>query len=388
MLSMFMALAALAVDLMLPAFGEMRVAFGLAVDSNAIAATVTTYVLGVALGSLFFGPLSDRFGRKPALYLGFGVYAVGAIASALAPTLGFLLAARAFWGFGAASARTIALAIIRDVYEGDRMARTMSFVLSVFLLVPIVAPSIGAAIVEVAPWQSVFWAAALVVVAMSIWSARLPETLDPANQLLLRPNDLVLAVKQVLMTRQTLGHMLAFTVSFGAFISYLASSQLIVDDVLGHPEQFPLIFGGLSAVFAAAILLNGTIVERFGTLRVLRATLIAYVAGAVVLLSLALATDGRPSLWPFLISVAFVLAMHAMLVPNVNSRAMDPMGAIAGTASAVISAVTGIVGAIIGASIDRLYNGTITPLAIGFVLSSILAALLATWAERPHANTP
>ncbi len=382
MLSMTMALAALGVDLMLPAFGDMRIDFGLAADSNRIAGAVTAYVLGFSVGSLFFGPLSDRFGRKPALYLGFGVYGAGAVASALAPSLEILFAARVLWGFGASSTRTIALSIIRDVYAGDRMARIMSFVFSVFILVPIVAPSIGAAIVAIAPWQAVFWAAALFVPVIAIWSTRLPETLDPSNRLPLRPADLGRAARKVFTTRQTLGHMLAFTVSFGAFVSYLASSELIVDDVLGQPDQFPIIFGGLSAVIGAAVLVNGTIIERFGTVRVLRATSAVYIAASVGFLILSIATDGRPGLWPFMVGMSMVLSMHAMLIPNANSRAMDPMGTIAGTAAAVIAAVTGAVGGFLGALIDGFYNGTVTPLAVGFVASSISAALLILWAEQ------
>ena len=385
---MTMALGALGIDLMLPAFGEMRDAFGLDADSNRIAATVTAYVVGFSVGSLFFGPLSDAVGRKRSLYVGFGIYGAGAIASALAPSLGVLLAARVVWGFGAASARIIALSVIRDVYEGDRMARIMSFVLSVFLLVPIVAPTIGAAIVSVAPWEAVFWFAAFFALVIGIWLTRMPETLDPSNRLRLHPVEFGRAAKKVLTTRQTVGYMLAFTVSFGAFVSYLASSQLIVDDVLGYADAFPLIFGGFSAVIGAAILLNGTIVERFGTVHVLRVVSIVYIAGSLAFLALSLATDGKPELWPFLIAMGVVLAMHAMLIPNANSRAMDPMGAVAGTAAAIIGAVTGAVGAFLGAIIDGFYDGTVTPLAIGFVVSSILAAILMRWAEPTVSTRP
>ena len=379
---MTMAIGAIGIDLMLPAFPLMREEFGLGVDSNEIAGTVTAYILGFSVGALFFGPLSDRFGRKPALYLGFAVYAFGAMVSAAAPTLGLLMVARVIWGFGAASARTIALSVIRDVHGGDQMTRIMSFVFAVFILVPIVAPAIGAAIVSVGPWELVFWAAALFALVVAIWTLRLPETLDPSNRIRLRPADLGKAALTVFKTRQTLGHMLAFTVSFGAFVSYLASSQLIVEDVLGRGDQFPIIFGGISAVVGAAIFLNGSIVERFGTVRVLRFAAGAYLTASVAFLLLATASGGRPGLWPFIVSMSVVLAMHAMLIPNANSRAMDPMGAIAGTASAIIGAVTGALGAVLGSIIDRFYDGTVTPLAIGFVVSSLLAVLLVTWAER------
>ena len=148
---MVMALGALGIDMVLPAFADMRAEFGLAADSNQVAATVTTYVLGLSVGMLFFGPLSDRIGRKPSLYLGFIVYGIGAVGSAVAPSLELLLVSRVVWGFGAAASRTIALSVIRDLFAGDRMAQVMSFVYAVFIVVPIIAPSVGAGIVAVAP---------------------------------------------------------------------------------------------------------------------------------------------------------------------------------------------------------------------------------------------
>ena len=154
LLSMVMALGALGVDLMLPAFGEMRDTFGLAEDSNSVAGAVTFYVLGLAAGTLFFGPASDRFGRKPALFAGFTIYGLGAIGAALAPSLEWLFVSRLVWGLGAAAPRTVTLSIIRDLYEGTRMAKIMSFVFAVFIVVPIIAPSLGALIVAIAPSTS------------------------------------------------------------------------------------------------------------------------------------------------------------------------------------------------------------------------------------------
>lgn len=382
LLSMVMALGALGIDLMLPAFTEMRQEFGLPADSNRVAAVVTAYVLGLAGGTLVFGPLSDRFGRKAGLYTGFAVYGAGAVGAALAPSLELLLVARAVWGFGAAAPRTIALSIVRDLFSGDRMARLMSFVFAIFILVPVVAPTVGAGIIAIAPWQWVFWAAALFVAGVAVWTLRLGETLDPTHRLALRPADLWSAAQLVLGNRQTVGHMLALTMSFGAFVSYLASSQLIVEDVLERASLFPLVFGGLAAAMGVAMLVNANLVERFGTGRMLRWTLGAYVVAALLFLVLALSTGGTPELVPFVVVMAALLAMHALLIPNTNSRAMDPMGAVAGTASAIIGAIATGGGALFGAVIDGLYDGTVTPLAIGFVVSSLGATFFVRWAER------
>ena len=386
LLSMVMALGALGIDMVLPAFADMRAEFGLAADSNQVAATVTTYVLGLSVGMLFFGPLSDRIGRKPSLYLGFIVYGIGAVGSAVAPSLELLLVSRVVWGFGAAASRTIALSVIRDLFAGDRMAQVMSFVYAVFIVVPIIAPSVGAGIVAVAPWQSVFWAAALFVFVVAMWALRLDETLDPRNRLDISAGGLLRAGRIVLGNRQTVGHLLALTMSFGAFLSYLASSELIVADVLGRADQFPLIFGGLVAVMGVAMLANARLVGRLGAVAMLRATLVMYVMAAVGLLALALVTDGTPGLWPFLATMGLLLSMHALLIPNTNSRAMDPMGEVAGTASALIGAISTAGGALFGAVIDGFYDGTIRPLAVGFVVSSIGALLMVRWANRPGAS--
>ena len=313
------------------------------------------------------------------------MYVVGAVGSALAPSLEMLLIIRAVWGFGAAAPRTIALSIVRDLFSGDQMARLMSFVFAIFIIVPVVAPTLGAAIIAIAPWQWVFWAAALFAGGVALWTLRLDETLDPAYRLELRLADLRRAVSVVVGNRQTMGHMLALTMSFGAFVSYLASSQLIVEDVLDRVDQFPLIFGGLAAAMGVAMLVNANLVERFGVVRMLRWILRGYVAAATAFLALALSTDGTPGLWPFVIVLGLLVSMHALLIPNTNSRAMDPMGAVAGTASAIIGAIATGGGALFGAVIDGFYNGTVTPLAVGFVVSSVGATVFVRWAEHDPA---
>ena len=182
LLAFIMSLGALGVDLMLPAFGDLRAAFDLPADSTRVAGIITAYVIGTALGTLAYGPLSDRFGRKPALWVGFVLYGLGAAGSALSPSLGAMVASRVLWGIGAAGPRTMALSIIRDQYEGDEMAKRMSTIFAIFIVVPIFAPGLGALILAVGPWQWVFWACVLAVPAVAVWTMRLPETLHPAHR--------------------------------------------------------------------------------------------------------------------------------------------------------------------------------------------------------------
>lgn len=383
LLSLTMAQTALSIDLLLPAFGEIRAAFDMKPDSSQAAATVTAFFIGLAVAQVFYGPFADRFGRKPMLYAGFTLYAVGALGAAMAPTFGLLLASRLVWGFGAAGARVLTLAIVRDVYEGERMARTMSLLMAVFILVPVMAPSVGAAIVAVAPWRAVFWFCVLYVAFIALWTLRLPETLDPANRIELRFDGLRRAARLVVTQRAAMAYVAAMTVLFGAFASYLASSELIVDDVFGMDDRFPLVFGGLAALMGMSALTNASIVGRFGSRRIVSGVLKAHIAISVVLVVIAvLSGGGRPGFWIFAPGLAAVLCMHALLVPNLNTLAMEPMGRVAGTAAAVIGTSQTGGGALLGSLIDRAYDGTLIPLSVGFLASGVLAFAAVRWAAR------
>ena len=376
LLAFSMALTALGIDLLLPAFGAIRDEFGLAADDNATAGLVTAYFLGLAGGQLLYGVLSDALGRRRTLYLGYGIYFLGAVASFLAPSLATLYAARVLWGLGAAGSRVVSLAVIRDTWVGDRMSRAMSFVMAVFITVPILAPALGQAIVEVAPWRWIFGACAIGVVLVAFWAWRLPETLAPADRLPLQTDRLVAATKAVLREPRTMWPALAMTALYGVFTSWIASSELIISDVFGRGEQFPLIFGGLAAALGVAMLVNARIVEALGTKKVTRIASTGYVIASVVFAVLAVASGGVPPFWPFAIVLAVLLGSHALLVPNINSLAMEHVGHVAGTASSVIGALQIAGGALLGSLLDRTLDGSITPLAIGFLGYGVLCWVL------------
>jgi MFS transporter, DHA1 family, multidrug resistance protein len=387
-LAMSMALAALGIDLLLPAFSDIRADLGLAPDSTAVAGLITAYFLGLAVGQLGYGPIADRYGRKRALAIGYGIYALGALMAALAPSLGLLLFSRFVWGLGAAGPRVVTLAVVRDTYEGERMASAMSFIMAVFILVPIVAPTLGAAGTALFSWRWMFGLCVAAVVGMTVWARRLPETLAPEHQLPLTFRRVGAAARVVVSNRQTAAYTLALTALYGVFTSYIASSELIFTDTFGQGDTFPYIFGGLAAVMGLAMLGNARLVERVGTRRLAHLTLLGYVVAATGLLTVAVATAGRPPLWLFLIGLAAMLVSHALLIPNFNTVAMDPMGAVAGTASAVIGAVQVAVGALLGSLLDRAFDGTIVPLAFGFLGYGLVALALIVWAERGRLFQP
>ncbi|MCB2223706.1 MAG: multidrug effflux MFS transporter [Actinobacteria bacterium] len=386
MLALMMALTALAIDLMLPAFGEIRAGFDLAPDSPATGQIVTVFFIGLAVAQLLYGPISDRFGRKPVLYAGFGLYALGAVGAAAAPSFGMLLASRFLWGVGSAGPRVVSMAIVRDSYRGDEMARTMSLLTAVFILVPVIAPSIGAAIVSVAPWRAVFWFCVAVVAAMAVWVARLPETLDPASRIDLRFDGVRRAARTVVAQRPAMAYALAATALFGAFMSYLASLELIVDDVFGLGSWFPLVFGANAALMGLATLTNAAVVRRFGSAVIARRVIVGYAIGGTVLMAIAIASGGTPSFWAFGPPLAGLLCLHAFMVPNLFALAMEPMGAVAGTASALIGTAQTGVGALLGGVIDAAYDGTVYPLAIGFLGSGLVALAVVRWAGRREAR--
>lgn len=385
LLAMSMALPALGIDAILPAFGAMRSEFGLAADSTALAGVVTAFMLGLAAGQIFYGPLADRFGRKPILYAGFAIYLVGAVASALAPSLAFLFAVRFLWGLGAAGPRVVTLSVVRDRFEGEEMSRAMSFIMAVFVLVPIVAPAFGALVAGVASWRWVFGVCAVLVVVMAIWATRLQESLDPEDRLELTVERLRLAAHYVFTNRLTMGYTIALTALFGVFMSYLASSEIIFGDVFGAADEYPYLFGGLAAVMGGAMLANALLVRRFGTRRMSRGVLGIYLVLSFAFVGLAVVTGGRPPLGLFLVSLAGMLASHALLMPNFNTIAMEPMKPVAGTAAAVIGTVSTAGGALLGAVLDRLFDGTVLPLAIGFAVAGLVASAAVVWAERTRA---
>ena len=352
LLSMIMALGALAIDMMLPAFDDMRDHFGLAADSTRVAQIVTTFLIGMAVAQIFYGPLADRFGRKPVLYAGFAIYGLGALGALLAPTLELVLVSRLIWGIGSAAPRVVAVSIVRDTYAGDEMAKAMSFIMAVFIMVPVVAPTVGAGLILVFPWQSVFAAGVVFVLIVAIWARALPETLDPGNRLPIDRRAITRATREVLTNRQTFGYMMAMTMTFAVFSSYLASSERIFGDIYERPDQFPLIFGGLAATMGVAILMNASLVERIGAKRMVHWILGTYVVAAFGFWAVTAAAGGRPSFVVFMIGMMAMLSLHALLIPNFNSIAMLPMGHIAGTASAVIGTISLAGGAFFGSIID------------------------------------
>ena len=387
MLSAVMALMAMAIDLMLSAFDEMRITFGLDPTSNEVAGVVTVFFMGLAVAQLFFGPITDRFGRKSVLYASVAVYVLGAVGSALAPTLPLLLVARFVWGVGAAGARVVATAVARDLFEGVEMARAMSQIMAVFVLVPVIAPTVGAGIVAILPWRAVFWACAIWAVAMAAWTRRLPESLPPERRRRLDRSDIASAYAEFARTRPTLWFSISSVFLQSVFTMYLASAELIVSEIFGRRSAFPVVFGVIAIGFGIAALVNGRVVGRFGVRPVMNTMLVSLIFGAVLLVAVTLAGDGTPSFWVFMPLLAVLLAQFMFLMPNMNAEALEPVPHIAGTASSLSGGLRMAGGAVLGGVVAARIDTSLTPFALAFLVFILLAAASMSVATR-RVDTP
>ena len=375
--SLAMATMALGIDMMLPAFDEMRAAFDLDPDSTAIGQTVTVYFVGVAFSQLLWGPAADWYGRKPILLAGLAVTAIGAALSALAPSLTTLLIARFLWGLGAGGPRVIVTAIIRDTYVGDAMATAMSRVMAIFILVPIFAPAIGAGILVFLPWQGIFWTCMAFTGIVAIWSRRLHETLDPAARRPLEFSSFRTGVRRVMTTRLTALTMLASVFLQAVMTTYLTTSELIISEVYDRGDQFPFVFGAVAVVMGAASLLNGSIVSRVGMRIAIRRQAVVMTLGAIVLV--VLASGQRPGFVLFHVVLAVTFGTFMMLMPSLGAAGMIQMGDMAGTASSVTAAMRLLVGSVMAGVATGLAGGTVFGFAacIGvFVLGAALTVLV------------
>ena len=377
MLSAIMALMAMALDLMLSAFDEMRAEFGLAPTSNEISGVVTMFFMGLAVAQFFYGPITDRYGRKPVLAGSIVIYIIGGIASALAPSLGALLVARFVWGVGAAGARVVATAVIRDLFEGVQMAQAMSQIMAVFIMVPVIAPTLGAGIVAILPWQAVFWACSIWAFMMWLWSRRLPETLPVERRRRLDRRDITDSYLTFFRTRTTMWYSISSVFLQSVFTMYLASSELMVSEIFGRRSWFPFVFGITAIGFGVASLVNGRVVGLFGVRRVMTTMLVVLVAGSLVLLAIAIAANGEPSFWAFMPTIAPLLAVFMFIMPNLNAEAMQPVPHIAGTVSSLSGALRMLGGSIMGGFVAARIETSVVPFAVAFVVFSALAAVSA-----------
>jgi len=380
MLAGLMALNAFAIDAMIPALPAIGNELGVA-DENRRQLVVVAYFFGFGSTQLIWGPLADRFGRKPVLALGVLLYTLFAVLCGIAGSFTLLIASRIAMGASAAVTRVLVVAMVRDLFDGEAMARIMSLVFMVFMVVPVLAPSVGQLILLFAPWRWIFLVLAFYAMAMLLWSwLRLPETLHPEYRRSLKWREIGEGIGGTLTERQSLGYTLALTAIFGGLTAYIASIQQIVFDVFHAPGAIALIFAVIAAPMALASWLNSRIVEHFGLRHVGHLGVIAF-AAITVGHSLLAALADEP-LWLFALLQSAAMASFAFSSSNLSTLAMEHMAPIAGTASSVQGVIGTIGGAAIGLVIGQSFDGTQLPFLTGIALCGAVALALTLITER------
>jgi MFS transporter, DHA1 family, multidrug resistance protein len=375
-------MVAMSIDTMLPALGDIAADLQPR-DPNDRQLVLTMFFAGLSLGQLVCGPVSDRIGRKPALYAGIALFITGGLCCALAPSFGWLLFGRALSGFGAAGPRIVAVAVVRDLHAGRAMARVMSIVTSLFILVPVIAPAFGQTVLLFASWRMIFWLLVVAALVDVTWFAlRQPETLPVEKRRPLSVRSIAQAVTEVCTHPITIGYTLATGFVFGAFISYLTTSQQLFQEQYGVGKLFPLYFGTLAAALGFASFANSKLVMRFGMQRLARLAGGFECVLATLLWLVSAAFGGHPPLYVFMACMLICFFCNGILFGNYNARALEPMGRIAGVAAAITGSLSGLIALGFGTPLGRAYDGTVLPVLGGFVLASVSALAVTEGAER------
>jgi DHA1 family bicyclomycin/chloramphenicol resistance-like MFS transporter len=386
MVAALSALNALAIDIMLPALPQIGASLGVE-NENHRQYVITAYIAGFGIAQLAFGPLSDRFGRRPPLLFGLGVYVAAALGAAFAPSFTTLLILRVVQGMGAAATRVITVSIIRDVFGGRAMAEVMSLVFMVFMVIPVVAPGLGQIVMLFSEWHMIFVIMALIALAFTVWTAfRLPETLHPEYRRAFDLRTIAGGFRIVLTNRVSLCYTLATTSVFGALFGFINSAQQIYVGIYGLGVWFPVVFAAIAGMMAVSSFANARLVGRFGMRKLSHGALVSFITITTIWFVLSL--FGQLPIYVFVPLFAVAMLAFGWIGSNFNSIAMEPLGHLAGTASSIQGFMQTVGGGLIGATIGQLFDGTTTPLAAGFCAVSVTALVFVLIAERGRLFQP
>jgi MFS transporter, DHA1 family, multidrug resistance protein len=380
-ISLMMSLTALSIDAMMPALPQIGSELQVQ-NTNDRQLIISMIFLGMAFGQLFFGPLSDKTGRKPAVYAGYAIYIIGSLLALFAASFPIMLAGRLLQGIGISAPRAITMAIVRDRYAGRMMARVMSFVMTVFILVPMLAPSLGQALMGFFGWRGIFVSFVVIALLTLLWFAtRMPETLAPEQRAPFSPRHIIDATIFIIKDRMALGYTVAIGLVGGAFLGYLNSAQQIFQEQYALGELFPILFGVISVSIGLASFLNARLVMNYGMRFLVEWSLRIILALAVVALIITQLTAGQPPLWFTMAYLMLTFFCIGILFGNQNALAMEPLGHLAGIGAAVVGSLSTLIQMPLGTIIGQNYNGTIFPLVIGIAVLTGLSIFVVRWAE-------
>jgi len=375
-------LVALSIDAMLPALAQIGEALG-AERENDSQLIVAVVFLGMALGQMLYGPMSDSTGRKPAVYLGYGFFVAGSLLCLFATNFSLMIAGRFLQGFGLAAPRIITMAVVRDQYAGPAMARVMSFIMMVFILVPMIAPAIGQLILILFDWRAIFTFILTTGLITALWfMLRQPESLPEERRSAFNLKRLRSAIVEVCSNRISIGYTIITGIIFSAFIGYLSSSQQLFQQLYGLGHYFPLYFALLASAIGFSSYVNGRIVMRVGMRKPTLIALCSLTSLSTLFFGFCFASGGHPVLW--LVTVYFIAAFACIgtLFGNLNALAMQPLGHIAGIGASVVGSLSTLISVPFGIYIGHSYNGTLLPLVGGFTGCAGLALILMLIIEK------
>ncbi|HEY0265270.1 MAG TPA: multidrug effflux MFS transporter [Rhizomicrobium sp.] len=386
LIALLISVVSISIDALLPALGRIGAELGVT-DVNRTQLVIVAVFSGMALGELVAGPVSDAMGRKPVLFAGLMLYLACSLACFLARDFNLLLAGRLVQGLGGAAPYVTAVSVVRDRFSGRAMARTMSLVMTIFILAPAIAPGLGQAVMHLAGWRAIFLFYIVYSVAIGGWIAlRLEETLPPSHRVPFTAKSLIHGFGVVVKNRTTMTYTVAMGLIFGSLISYVSASRQIFQDHFGVGDSFVFYFGGLALLLGVASMLNARIVAKMGMRAICSHAALAIVGASVLFLLWHLL--GPASLAAFVAYAGLLFFAFGLMFGNLNAIAMEPMGEVAGIASAIISAVSSVISMLLGAAIGQLYDGTLVPLAAAFLLLGALSWLLIHTERRWHARQP
>jgi len=375
-------MVALTIDAMLPALSEIGRELGVS-DSNDTQLIISMVFLGMAIGQMIFGPLSDSLGRKPALYVSLSVFVVGCLLSIFATDFNTMLVGRLLQGIGASGPRIIPMALVRDEYEGRGMARIMSLIMMVFILVPMLAPMLGQFILYLSEWRGIFVSFLGMALVLLLWfSFRQPETLAVEHRKPFSFSVVLSGIIEVCKTRTAIGYTIAVGVASGPFLAFLSTVQQILEEQYQLGSNFTFYFAVLAMSIGIASYVNAKLVIKHG-MRFLSRLALMVIITLGVLFSLLIGFLGeQPSLVLLMIYLAVTLFFMGIIFGNMNTLAMEPLGHIAGVGAAVVGSLSTFISVPIGIAIGQAYQASVMPLVLGFLTCSVLALLLMSWAEK------
>ncbi len=381
LMALLTAMTALSTDAVLPALVDIGHDLNIT-QSNNNQLIISLLFAGMALGQIIYGPLSDTIGRKNSIYIGISIFIIGCILSIFSNDLTTMLIGRFLQGFGAASPRIVTMALIRDRYEGREMARIMSFIMTVFIFVPAVAPAFGEGMLFLWEWEAIFVSFLLIATLAFVWfGLRQEETLPRSARVPFSLRHIYRSVKETCLNRTAFSYTIVMGIIFGAFLGYLSSAQQIFQDAYKTGEAFALYFGLLSIAIGFASFLNTRLVMRYGMRKISGHALVILTVVSTLFFIFAWMRNGLPPFYSFMLYGFVTFFCMGLLFGNLNAMAMEPLGHIAGTGAAVVGSLSTFISIPLGILIGRFYEGTILPLVAGFALLGLFASLVFRYAS-------